>query len=80
MTGRDLIIYILKNHLEDEPVFKDGVFVGFLTVDEAAEKLMVGPATVSSWVQLGMLDNIWVDGGTYIPVVTKSVMGKDLVD
>lgn len=78
MTGRELTIYILEHNLEDEPVFKDGVFVGFLTVDEAALKMGVGPATVNSWTKLGMLDNIWVDGGTYIPIVCKSVLGKDL--
>lgn len=78
MTGRDLIIYILQHNLEDEPVFKDGVFIGFLTVDDAAEKMSVGPATVSGWTKLGMLDSICVDGGTYIPVVCKSVLGKDL--
>ena len=36
MTGRDLIIYILENGLEDEPVFKDGKFIGFITTGEAA--------------------------------------------
>ena len=36
MTGRDLIIYILENNLENEPVYKDGRLLGFLTVTEAA--------------------------------------------
>jgi len=78
VTGRDLIIYILKNHLEDEPVFKDGVFVGFLTVDDAAEKMCVGPATVSTLTKLGMLDSIWVDGGTYIQADTFPQIAKHL--
>ena len=37
MTGRDLIVYIMLNKLEDEQVFKDGKLLGFLTEAEAAE-------------------------------------------
>ena len=29
ITGRDLINYILTNHLENEPIFKDGKPIGF---------------------------------------------------
>lgn len=57
MTGRDLIIYILQNNLEDEPIFKNGDFLGFLTVDKAAAKLNVGVETVKTWLELG-----WIDG------------------
>lgn len=78
MTGRELIVYILQHNLEDEPVFKDGVFVGFLTVDEAAEKMDVGPATVSTLTKLGVLDSIWVDGGTYIQADTVPMIMKHL--
>lgn len=67
MTGRDLIIYILKNNLEDEPVIKDGKFIGFLTVKEAAGKADVGPATVNAWITQGVLDYADVHGGIYIP-------------
>lgn len=35
MTGRDLILYILMNNLEDEPVFEEGKFIGFVTDVEA---------------------------------------------
>ena len=39
MTGRDLIIYILTNNLENEQVVnQDGVFVGFMGETEAAAK------------------------------------------
>ena len=33
MTGRDLIIYILENELEDKPVVLDGGFLDLLTVE-----------------------------------------------
>ena len=40
MTGRDLIIYILENGLEDEPIIQDGMIImknlGYIPLDEAA--------------------------------------------
>lgn len=50
MTGRDLIVYILANHLEDEPIFKDGKFIGTLGIEEAAAKLDAGNATLLAHV------------------------------
>ena len=38
MTGRDLIMYILNNSLEDEPVYDDGRVLGFISIVEAAAK------------------------------------------
>ena len=67
MTGRDLIIYILKNGLEDEPIYKDGRFVGMLTIDEAAVKKQVGPATIQSWIDLGFMSGIAVKPGIFVP-------------
>lgn len=56
MTGKELIIYILANSLEDEPVFKDGKFIGFITAREAAAKMDVGEATIWTWVSQGRLE------------------------
>lgn len=67
MTGRDLIIYILANNLENEPVIKDGKLIGFSTVGEAAVKLDVGYATVLTRIHMGKLDHCAIDGGLYIP-------------
>lgn len=67
MTGRDLIVYILSNHLEDEPVFKDGKFVGLLTAEEAAAKLNVGVSTIRAWYMLGRLKGIVIGDSIYIP-------------
>lgn len=73
MTGRELIQYILANHLEDEPVFKDGKFVGFLTAGEAAEKMNVGLATVCVLVSQKKLDGVFVGDELYIPANFKSL-------
>ena len=67
MTGRELIMYILANGLEDEPVYKNGKFIGFVTPAEVASKNNVGFATVYAWIHQGRLDNISVQEGIYIP-------------
>lgn len=71
MTGRDLIIYILANNLEDEPVFKGGRFIGFMTEDTAALIFGVGIATVHTWVRLGVLPSVQVGDRIYIPADSK---------
>lgn len=77
MTGRDLIIYILENRLEDEPVFKNGKFIGFVTADEAAVKMNVGLATICAWTHQGRLDSVAVKEGIYIPANFVSPISKD---
>lgn len=67
MTGKDLILYILQNNLEDQPVFQDGKFIGFLTEEEVAAKLNVGVATIRVWVAYKWLDAVWIGGRFYIP-------------
>lgn len=66
MTGRDLIIYILENNLENEPIFKDGKCPGCITISEAALKFSVGEETIRAWYMLEMLDGYMYDGKLYI--------------
>lgn len=51
MTGRELIIYILENGLENTDV-SELIFdtPAFLTIHEAARKFDVGLATIHTWV------------------------------
>lgn len=72
MTGKDLIIYILTNNLENESVFKDGKFIGFLTVNEVAEKMNVGIATVYAWIFQKQIDAVKIYDMYYIPADFKS--------
>lgn len=65
MTGKDLIIYILQNDLEDEVVLKDGFFVGFMDENEAAVKFDVGVWTIIAWFTIGVLDGIQVGEKLY---------------
>ena len=71
MTGRQLIIYILENGLEDDPVFKDGKFIGFMTAVEAAQKMNVGVATIFAWWSQGIVKGIVHCGMLYIPANFK---------
>lgn len=66
MTGRDLIVYILSNNLENEEVFKDGKFLGFITVGEAAVKLNVGVSTIYAWYSQKKLDGALIGDTLYI--------------
>lgn len=76
MTGKDLIIYILENNLENEPVFKDGKFLGFKTVTEVAEECGVGTETVRVWVQLDMIPSVFVSSVPIIPANYISPLKK----
>lgn len=67
MTGRQLIIYILQNNLEDEDVFQDGVFVGLMTEEQAAARFDVGIATIRIWHMAGWLKGIEIGKEVYFP-------------
>ena len=71
MTGRDLIVYILANGLENEPVVKNGRIIGFLTVGEIAEKMDVGLATVHAWINQNRIPSVTVSESIYIPANAK---------
>lgn len=74
MTGRELIVYILSNHLEDSPVFEKGRFIGFMTAGEAAAKMGVGVPTICVWLAQGKLDGFKIGDVLYIPADSKSPM------
>lgn len=71
MNGRELILYILENNLENEPIFKDGKFLGFLSIEEFAEKWDVGVETVRAWFDLGYVNGIAIYDELYIPYNAK---------
>lgn len=67
MTGRDLIIYILENHLEDKPILNNEKPIGFMTVKEAATKFDVGLETIKVWYNLGVIPGVNINDVLYIP-------------
>lgn len=74
MTGRDLIVYILKNGLENEPIYEDGKILGFMNVEEAAVKFNVSTPTIHAWAKLGMLDSVAIGKALYIPANAECPM------
>ena len=65
MTGKELILYILHNNLEDTVVLQNGVFIGFMTEEEAAVKFGVGLATIQAWYQCKMLPGTKIGDSLY---------------
>ena len=66
MTGRDLIIYILKNHLEDVQIFENGKIPGYMTVEETAVKMKIGVESVKLLYQMKELKGIEIGDDIYI--------------
>ena len=65
MTGKELILYILQNNLENTIVLEDGFFIGFMTEEEAAVKFGVGTATIRAWYHCKMLKGTMIGGSLY---------------
>lgn len=76
MTGRELIIYILENKLEDREVFDQHNLLGFMSEEEAALKFGVGSATIRVWVARGYLQGIRLNDVVYIPADSKNVIER----
>lgn len=66
MTGRDLIIFILENHLEDVECITDNKIPGFMTAQEAAFKWGCGPHTVMALIEMKKIPNVKIGGVFYI--------------
>ena len=77
MTGRELIIFILENGLEDEVFFETGKLPGLMTVEEAAVKYHVGPATMAAWHLHGFKKGIMIGGALYFPIKQTEERGND---
>lgn len=77
MTGREMIIYILENNLEDKEVFEDGRIFGLLTSAEAAVKFNVGVESIKAMYKMGMLRGIEIGKEIYIYQKETEGMKKD---
>ena len=65
MTGKELILYILQNNLEDTIIIKDGFFTGFMSEEEVAVKFGVGIGTVRAWYACKMLEGTRIGDSLY---------------
>jgi hypothetical protein len=78
MTGRELIIYILENHLENEEIFKNDEILGLMVIEEAAAKTGVGVESINAMIKLGWLKTITVGDKTF--VLATDIMKKEGVN
>lgn len=60
MTGKQLIIYILNNNLENEEVLGE-----LMTEEEAAVKFGIGLAAVKLWDKYGLLKGIHIGNSVF---------------
>ena len=65
MTGKELILYILQNNLEDVVVLDGCLFMGFMTEDEVAVKFDVGVETIRAWYQCRWLEGSKIGDSLY---------------
>ena len=68
MTGRDLIIYILENGLEDKEVFDGDRMLGFETLHDLAEKKDTGIETILALCKMHDVQTVFINDKVYIPV------------
>lgn len=80
MTGRELIVYILQNGLEDTDVFEDGGFIGFMNEFQAAVKFGVGLATIRIWFECGMIEGTKIADVIFIPATAVDPRKRDAND
>ena len=78
MTGRELIIYILSNNLEDELVIKDGKLVGFMSAEDVAVNLGAGVPTVKALLRIGKLEGYPLGDSLFIPKDVRIIKDPDL--
>lgn len=62
MTYRDLVIFIIKYHLEDLDLSDT-----LLDVEEIAKKFSVGPATVKAWISENKIKYYKIGDEYFIP-------------
>lgn len=66
MTGRDLIIYILENNLENEQFYQNHNLLYFLSIEEEALKFNVGINTVKAWLDLDLITGVKIREKIYV--------------
>lgn len=68
MTGRDLIIYILENGLEDKEVLDGNKILGFETLYGLAEKKGTGVETIFALCKMHDVPTVLINHKVCIPV------------
>ena len=81
ITGKDLIMFILKYDLVDKEIIKEEIATQFLcTAEELAADLGVGLATINVLYETGMIAGIELGDKIYFSRGTKLPKGDASVD
>lgn len=65
MTGKELILYILQNNLENTIIIENGFFTGFMNTEEAAVRFNVGVETIRAWYNCKWLNGTKIGDTLY---------------
>lgn len=80
MTGKELIVYILSNNLENVVLGCDTLEVlGYITKDAFAVKNRVGLSTVDAWLLSGKVPFVTIGNRVYVPNKTIEELRKERV-
>lgn len=78
MTGRELIIYILSNNLEDKQVIENGKLIGFMNAEEVAVNIGTGVATVKALANRGTIEGYHLGNSLFIAKDVKIMKDPSL--
>lgn len=76
MTGRELIIFILENNLENVSIFDGDTLPGLMTLDEAAVKWHSGRNTLKALFEMGKIPGVIIDEKIYIHKSVENPFSK----
>ena len=66
MTGKDLVLFILKNDLLDVEIDGTDTNSLFLTIEDAAVKLGVSTTSLQDMIKIGVVDYIEFNNEIYL--------------
>lgn len=76
MTGRELIIYILENGLEDKELFSQNLTPLFISAEQAAVRWKCGTATVKSMVDMGKVKGAKIGDAYFVIALEPNPFDK----
>ena len=76
MTGREIILYILENKLEDRELFTDKLMPLFVTADHAAVKWNCGTAIVKAMIEMKKVKGVKIGDNYFVIAMEENPFEK----
>lgn len=80
MTGKDLIIYILENDLENEDLFSHNFAPLFISAEKAAVKWNCGTATVKAMIEIGKVKGAKIGNEYFVLALQPNPFANERTD